>query len=57
MKSKTRNTLGSRYRYKGGDLAIRTRNIETLTPCADINTASISVLLGLDIRMDIKFVR
>jgi len=40
--------MGSRNRYKGGGLDIRTTDIETPTPCADIEAASISVLLGLD---------
>ncbi len=39
----------SRYRYKGGGLVIRSTDIETRTPSTDIEAASVSVLLGLDI--------
>ena len=43
------DTEVSRYPYKARGLDIRTTDIETLTPCTDIEVASISVLLGLSI--------
>ncbi len=46
----SRKYTGVSVSVNGGGLDIRSTDIETLTPSTDIEVASVSVLLGLNIR-------